>query len=631
MEATPPTMVAEPRAASSAEGVQHRDQLDQLERIHADAGQDDVACTVNTRRKTLRKELTSSDERSFQELLRKIAFHAEMQQSDNRGSNAGFFRNGRFMKASARRLAGHWAYDLFRASAILCHCVVLVVIADSAEAVQNLPAQTISWICMGFFVLDLIIRLVAAKDRNFWRQSSVLLDIFLVTSSIVELILSSATDVVGKGHFLFASFRLMRLLLMFNGRRFLGDRIAHASSVVIMCFGATKRVVLGVLACICTSWAVFAVAWSQAFSKDDVLPYFRTFSESFYTQVLVSTGGLNWSRRIMEPLQRSNDAVLIVKSVLVLIFFFFIIAAQLHEKDVDNERVTAMMPGIEIIQQILSELVKEEHSEETATLEEAHLPDRHELKAKLEEKEAELQECMISVKEVLLLYDSHYRPEDDEHMQITCSEFLFHLVRASHPSDSSSKDMLEVEHLQRLCILAVEGADSEMDSKIKRCMQELSEMKSRAQRLKSDIGELSRNVRAAQEEISKQVQVVEEQYQKCQKDETEKRIVRDLQEKEHLHRERQELHKKIAALRKEAAWIRQQRLQAAVFGLFEDCGPSPAGQSAECVAEDAGRGQTAMDTEKFRCAAEKLREAVRQKLNDPVLKKRLETEFERVS
>jgi hypothetical protein len=349
----------------------------------------------------------------------------------------------------------------------------------------------------------------------------------------------------------------------------------------------------------------------------------------------------------MDPLQNSNDTILVVKSIAVLFFFFFMIvfienivicnfveyasqAAHKCDSDIHNKRISAMMPGIEIIQQILIELVMEEHSEEEIpTLEEAHLPDRQKLMRALKQQEAELKERMINIKEILFVYDSHQSDRDHQHAPTTCSEFLFQLVRASHPSDSS-KDLLEVEHLQRQCVLAVEGADLEMYNKIQHCTEELENMKGTARRLESDIDELGRNVHAAQEEINKQVKVVEEQYQKCQKDEKEKEIVRGLQEKEHLHQERQALHNKIAVLRKEAACIRQQRVQSVVFGLFEDGRPPSSGQYAESVAEDAGRGQKAMDTEKFRRAADMLRQAVRKKLKEPALKERLETEFERV-
>lgn len=375
--------------------------------------------------------------------------------------------------------------------------------------------------------------------------------------------------------------------------------------------------------------------------------------------MLVTTGGLDWSRRIIEPLQRSNDSILIAKSVMVLLFFFFMVvfienivicnfveyaskAARKYQHDSDIKRVTSTVQGIEKLREILDKLVEQEWGEEGVALD--LLSSRQSLKDALKESEGVLRRHMIKPKEVLLLYDSY--DQDGEGRQLTRSEFLFNLVRTFHPSES--KDMLVVEHLQAQCTAAVERTGTDMEQNVNRCTQQLDEMKAKALRLKSEIDQLSHHVHMAQQDISEQVRLVEEQHQKCQRDETERAVVRGLQEKEHLHLERQELQQKIAALRKEAAWIRQQRLQSAVFGIFEDSQPQPR-QSVEGVAEDAQltsssggvvkahedvgeqpSGQKAMDTEKFRRASDMLRKAVKKRLEDPVLKQRLQMQFESV-
>lgn len=227
---------------------------------------------------------------------------------------------------------------------------------------------------------------------------------------------------------------------------------------------------------------------------------------------------------------------------------------------------------------------------------------------------------------------------------VTVAELMLVVVR--HTSSALTAELMEVDLTQKHTLRWSKVAKNDIEEIVTRLKQELAQTESCFTNLQNAMMNMQKQLGLSLHELRRRVARVGDQLKGASASATEKTAIGALIEQSNLHVFREDQSNKILDLRSQAAHLRKQRQIRALLGIAEDLPDSAPGEAAPAGSGVPNRSKrrpeqpvgdtngmpasmAAVDVvnkEQFQKAADKLRKAVRQKL-EVRLKARMEREF----
>eukprot|EP00931_Biecheleriopsis_adriatica_P009043 TRINITY_DN110158_c0_g1_i1.p1 TRINITY_DN110158_c0_g1~~TRINITY_DN110158_c0_g1_i1.p1 ORF type:complete len:690 (-),score=142.35 TRINITY_DN110158_c0_g1_i1:46-2115(-) len=511
-----------------------------------------------------------------------------------------------------------WWFSLLGCLFIVIHCVALVVVANSSLQDSG-GARSLSAVCTVYFSIEIFVRVVAC-ELYFWQDGWLTMDIILQAMGIAEAILARVSTSFGPGQFIFASLRVTRLVLVikvFFPRS--GTIFAHS-------FGVSKIALLALTTSFIFMWVMGAIVLRSFIDILEVedgplrdIDWLGDFTSAFLTQLYIVGNGIDWTRRITGVCRDVNvftasllgglltaaffTLKLLVQVMMTCIFVEYSEnAAKDYDKLQEARNTRIRLDGIDLLETLLCDVAhktadwqKDKHGSEepvepvdTVTTKRSsymagstslsssqmsfsnleghanvlHVSARDVLEEELRKSEKQLAKKQIDASEVLLFFDGLAEGAQDNLVSI--SELILGVVKLMKNADG---DMTNVDHLQKQCTRVVEEIDRSIDDSMASSLSSVENLKTYAAGLLDSIKTLRMYSKRAVKDLADKVQELDDQYEACKDDETQKALLKKMQKRNGRIEAVQEVRDRMLALKKQTALLKQQDERSRVFGM----------------------------------------------------------------